>query len=99
MVENLCTKNCSAAAWLQKKGTLPLLPAASEAELTTFFQLATWFGRESANLESFHGADFLKCTLSFPTEIMQAGSLALSILEQQKLLVPPAVLIKREKGV
>lgn len=76
-----------------------MLPAASEAELTTFFQLATWFGRESANLESFHGADFLKCTSSFPTKIMQAGSLALSILEQQKLLVPPAVLIKREKGV
>lgn len=64
-----------------------------------FFWLATWFARESATLESFHGAHFLKCTSSFPTEIMQAESLALNILEQQELLVPPAVLIKRGKGV
>lgn len=62
-----------------------------------FFQVSIWFGRESANLESFHGADFLKYTSSFPTKIMQAESLALSIWEQQKLLVPPAVLIKRKK--
>lgn len=41
---------------------------------------------------------FLKCTSSFPTQITQAESLALSSSEQQKLLVPPAVLIKREKG-
>lgn len=89
LVGNLYTKNSSAAAWLQKKGTVPLLPAAWEAELTTYFWLVAWFGRESANLESFHGADFLQCASSFPTKIMQAESLALNILEQQKLLVPP----------
>jgi len=83
LVGNLGTKNCSEAPWLQKNGILPLLPAASEAEMTAFFQLVTSLGRETANMESFHGADFLKCTSSFPTKTMQVESLALRIFEQK----------------
>lgn len=61
-------KKKSATAWLQKKGTLQLLPQRWNWPV---FQLATWFGRGSNNLESFHGADFWKHTFSFLTNFMQ----------------------------
>lgn len=94
---NLCPKNLFSSYLVTEERDTSIAGCSPRGWTDRLFDSCLPGLKESANLESLHGA--LKCTSSFPTKIVQAESSALSILEQQKLLVPPAALIKREIGV